>query len=179
MNTALGGLFSSRINMNLREEHGYTYGAYSVFRYYLGTGPFIAGAQVRSDVTAAAAEQLFLELDGIRTKPLTDSELHLSKDSIIRSLPGNFESAQDVNTQLADLWLFRLPVDYYAKLPATIEAVTSADAQRVAAKYIRPENLLVIAVGDKAKIEDGLKNLKLGSVESWSENPVANGSGAK
>jgi zinc protease len=170
MNTMLGGLFSSRINMNLREEHGYTYGAFSFFWFYRGTGPFIAGAQVRSDVTAPAAEQLFKELDGIHSKPLTDAELRLAKDSIIRSLPGNFESADSVNGQLADLWTFNLPIDYYTKLPAEIEGVTSADAQKAAAKYVRPENLLVIAVGDKAKIESGLKDLKLGPVESWSED---------
>ena len=175
MNTMLGGLFSSRINMNLREEHGYTYGAFSFFRFYRGTGPFIAGAQVRSDVTAPAAEQLFKELDGIHTRPLTDAELRLAKDSIIRSLPGEFESASSVNGQLADLWLYGLPIDYYTKLPAEIEDVTSAEAQAAAAKYIHAENLLVIAVGDKGKIEAGLKELKLGPVEPWSES----GPGAK
>jgi zinc protease len=175
MNTMLGGLFSSRINMNLREEHGYTYGAFSFFRYYRGTGPFIAGAQVRSDVTAPATEQLFKELDGIHTRPLTDGELRLAKDSIIRSLPGDFESAYSVNGQLAELWLYNLPLDYYAKLPAQIEGVTSADAQAAAAKYIHPDNLLVIAVGDKAKIESGLKDLKLGPVEEWSEKGASGG----
>jgi zinc protease len=175
MNLILGGLFSSRINLNLREDHGYTYGAFSLFRYYRGTGPFIAGAQVRSDVTAPATEQLFKELDGIHTKPLTDAELRLAKDSIIRSLPGDFESANSVNGQLAQLWLFNLPLDYYAKLPAQIEGVTSADAQAAAAKYIHPDNLLVIAVGDKAKIESGLKDLKLGPVEEWSEKGASGG----
>jgi len=176
MNTMLGGLFSSRINMNLREEHGYTYGASSFFWYYRGTGPFIAFAQVRTDVTAPATEQLFKELDGIHTKPLTDAEMRLAKDSIIRSLPGNFESAYGVNAQLADLWLFSLPLDYYTKLPKQIEAVTPGDAQAAAAKYIHPENLLVIEVGDKSKIESGLKDLKLGPVEDWSEK---GGSGGK
>jgi zinc protease len=178
MNTMLGGLFSSRINMNLREEHGYTYGAFSLYRFYRGTGPFIAGAQVRQDVTAPAAEQLFKELDGIQTRPLTDAELRMAKDSIIRSLPGNFESAHDVNGQLANLWAFGLPLDYYTRLPAQIEAVTSAEAQAAAAKYVHPENLLVIAVGDKSKIETGLKDLKLGPVETWSDGAVA-GAGSK
>jgi zinc protease len=173
MNTMLGGLFSSRINMNLREEHGYTYGAFSFYRFYRGTGPFIAGAQVRQDVTAPATEQLFKELDGIHTRPLTDAELRMAKDSIIRSLPGNFESALGVNGQLEDLWLYGLPQDYYTKLPAQIEGVTSAEAQSAAAKYVHPENLLVIAVGDKAKIEAGLKDLKLGPVETWSEAGAA------
>jgi len=179
MNTMLGGLFSSRINMNLREEHGYTYGAFSFFRENRGTGPFIAGAQVRSDVTAPAAEQLFKELDGIRTKPLTDAELRLAKDSIIRSLPGDFESDSSVNGQLAAIWLYGLPIDYYAKLPAKTEAVTSADSQRVAARYIRPENLLVIAVGDKAKIESGMTDLKLGPVVEWSEKAAGVEGGGK
>ncbi len=175
MNTMLGGLFSSRINMNLREEHGYTYGASSFFRFNRGTGPFISYALVRTDVTAPAAEQLFKELDGIHTKPLTDAELRQAKNSIIRSLPGDFESAFGVNGQLANLWLFGLPLDYYTKLPAKIEGVTSADAQAAAAKYIRPENLLVIAVGDKGKIESGLKDLKLGPVEDWSEKVASGG----
>jgi zinc protease len=173
MNTILGGLFSSRINMNLREQHGYTYGASSFFRYYRGTGPFITYALVRTDVTAPATEQLFKELEEIHTKPLTDAELSLAKDSIIRSLPGDFESDFGVNGQLSNLWLFNLPLDYYTQMPAKIEAVTSADAQAVAAKYIHPENLLVIEVGDKAKIESSLKDLKLGAVESWSEQPAA------
>jgi len=126
-------------------------------------------------VTAPATEQLFKELHGIHSKPLTDAELRLAKDSIIRSLPGDFESANGVNGRLADLWLFGLPHDYYTKLPAQIEGVTSADAQAAATKYIHPENLLVIAVGDKAKIESGLKDLKLGPVESWSEKGASGG----
>jgi zinc protease len=173
MNTMLGGLFSSRINMNLREEHGYTYGAFSFYWFYRGTGPYITGAQVRTDVTAPATEQLFKELNGIHTKPLTEVELRQAKDSIIRSLPGDFESASGVNRQLADLWLFGLPLDYYTKLPARIEAVTSADTQAAADKHVQPDHLLVIAVGDKSKIESGLTDLKLGPVVDWKEPEAA------
>jgi zinc protease len=179
MNTMLGGLFSSRINMNLREEHGYTYGAFSFYWFYRGIGPFIAGAMVRQDVTAPATEQLFKELDGIHTRPLTDAELRMAKDSIIRSLPGNFESARGVNGQLSDLWTFGLPLDYYTKLPTQIEGVTSADAQAAASKYVHPENVLVIAVGDRSKIETGLKDLKLGPVEEWKAGPAAKGGETK
>ncbi|WP_109485613.1 M16 family metallopeptidase [Occallatibacter savannae] len=167
MNTMLGGLFSSRINMNLREQHGYTYGAFSFYWYYRGTGPFIAGAEVRADVTAPAAEQLFHELQAIHTQPLTEAELRMSKDSIIRSLPGSFESAGAVNQQLNDLWLFRLPPDYFAQLPGQIEAVTSKDVQQAADRYVHPDNVLLVAVGDRAKIEPGLKSLNLGPVEAW------------
>jgi zinc protease len=173
MNNMLGGLFSSRINLNLREEHGYTYGAFSFYWFYRGLGPFIAGSEVRGDVTALAAEQLFKELTEIHTKPLTDAELRMSKDAIIRSLPGIFESADGVNRQLGDLWLFGLPLDYYATLPSQIEAVTSADAQRAADKYVRPENVLLIAVGDKARIESGLQKLNLGPVTVWTETEAS------
>ena len=166
--------------MNLREQHGYTYGAFSFYWFYRGIGPFISGAMVRQDVTASAGEQLFKELAGINTRPLSDTELRMAKDSIIRSLPGNFESAWGVNAQLSDLWTFGLPLDYYTKLPARIEGVTSADAQAAAAKYVHPENLLVIAVGDKSKIESGLKDLKLGPVEEWRERPASTaGAGTK
>jgi zinc protease len=169
MNTMLGGLFSSRINMNLREAHGYTYGAFSFYSFYRGVGPFIAGAEVRTDVTAPAATELFKELEGIHTTPLTDVELRMAKDSIIRSMPGSFESADGVNGQIQDLWTFDLPLDYYEKLPGRLEAVTSADAQQAATKYVKPANMLVVAVGDKSKIEGGLKDLKLAPVETWTE----------
>jgi len=173
MNTMLGGLFSSRINMNLREEHGYTYGAFSFYSFYRGIGPFVSGALVRQDVTAPSVEQLFKELDGIHTRPLTESELRMAKDNIVRSLPGNYESAHDVNGELQNLWSFGLPIDYYTKLPAQIEGVTSPDVETAAAKYVKPENLLLVAVGDKDKIESGLKNLNLGPVEDWNEAPIS------
>jgi zinc protease len=169
MNAALGGLFSSRINMNLREEHGYAYYTSSAFLYYRGIGPFLFRAQVQADVTAPAVEQLFLELDRIHTQPLTNDELSRARSSLIRSLVSDFESTNSINTQMANLWLFQLPPDYFGKLPARIEAVTSADAQQAAARYIRPQNLLLIVVGDKSKIEAGLKDLKLGPVETWTE----------
>jgi zinc protease len=169
MNTMLGGLFSSRINMNLREAHGYTYGAFSLYRYYRGVGPFITGAQVRTDVTAPALTELFKELDGIHTRPLTDSELRMAKDSIVRSLPGDFESVDNVNTQLRYLWIFGLAADYYTRLPAAVEAVTSAQVQEAAAKYVKPQNLLVVAVGDGAKIRTSLEGLKLAPLELAAE----------
>jgi zinc protease len=153
--------------MNLREQHGYTYGAFSLYWFNRGVGPFISGAQVRQDVTAPATEQLFKELDGIHAKPLTDMELRMAKDSIIRSLPGNFESARNVNGQLEEIWVYGLPLDYFARLPEQVEGVSSANAQKAAEKYVHPENVLVIAVGDKSKIEMGLKELKLGPVETW------------
>lgn len=168
VNTMLGGLFSSRINMNLREEHGYTYGAFSRFLFLRGTGPFLAGASVRADVTAPAARELFKELDRIRTSPLSTDELKLAKDNLIRSLPGDFETTTSTVGQIANLWTYKLPTDYYRTYPAQIEAVTSAQAEKAALQYIHPENMLLIAVGDTSKIRTSLEDLKLGPVELWS-----------
>ena len=96
MNASLGGLFSSRINMNLREEHGYTYGAGSVFRYRRAAGPFFIFTGVRTDVTGPAVKEIFKEVDRMIATPLTADELGLARDSIVRSLPGQFETSGQV-----------------------------------------------------------------------------------
>jgi zinc protease len=167
VNAMLGGLFSSRINMNLREEHGYTYGARSLFRYRRGAGPFLAYASVRTDVTAPAIDELFKELNGIRTRPLTASELEMSKDAIVRALPGDFETAEQTAGQVSEIFTYNLPLDYLRAYPAKVEAVTLDDAAAVAARYFHPENMLLIAVGDKAKIQPGIEKLNLGPIEEW------------
>jgi zinc protease len=165
MNNILGGLFSSRINVNLREDHGYTYGGFSFFMYRRGTGLFAAGGGIRTDVTAPAVEELFKELDRIRTGPPTDEELRLAKGAFSQSLAGLFESSEQTANTVGDLFTYELPLDYYQRLPARIDAVTPADVQAMAQKYIHPETSVVIGAGDRAKIEDGLKKLSLGPVE--------------
>jgi zinc protease len=165
MNTELGGLFSSRINMNLREEHGYTYGAFSFFAYHRAPGPFIAGGDIRTDVTAPAATELLHELKRMRDTQMTAEELHLSKDSIARSLPGRFERGTDAAASFAELFTYDLPLDYYATLPDKINAVTAEQAQAMARKYILPDKMIVLAVGDRAKIEEDMRKLNLGKVE--------------
>jgi zinc protease len=165
MNNVLGGLFASRINMNLREEHGYTYGAFSGYFFYRTGGPFYSGAQVRTDVTAPAAKQLMLELNRIRTEPPTATELKLAKDALLHSLPGDFETTQSSVGGLRDIFTYSLPLDYYAKLPGRFEAVTSAEVSKAAQTDVHPDQLVLMAVGDRAKIEPGLKELNLGPIE--------------
>jgi len=165
MNTDLGGLFSSRINMNLREEHGYTYGAFSFFAYHRAPGPFVAGGDIRTDATAPATTQLLNELKRMRDTQMTAEELHLSKDSIARSLPGRFERGTDAAASFADLFTYDLPLDYYSTLPDRINAVTPEQSQAVAQKYILPDKMIILAVGDRAKIEEDMKKLSLGKVE--------------
>jgi zinc protease len=165
MNTDLGGLFSSRINMNLREAHGYTYGAFSFFMYHRAPGPFIAGSDVRTDVTAPATTEVFNELKRMRDTQMTPAELLLSKDSIARSLPGRFERGTEAAGTFAELFTYDLPLDYFSTLPDRINAVTIEQAQAVAQKYVLPDKMIVLAVGDRAKIEEDMKKLNLGKVE--------------
>jgi len=164
MNTALGGLFSSRINMNLREEHGYTYGAQSFFQYRRGVGPFFAGGAVRTDVTAPATQELFKELTRIREEELKPEELQKAKDSFSKTLVGLFETTGDTAATIGQQFVFALPVEYYRDLPAQIDKVTGADALRVAKQYLHPEASIVLGVGDRAKIEPELKKLNIGPI---------------
>ena len=165
MNTDLGGLFSSRINMNLREAHGYTYGAGSFFNYHRSAGPFVVFSDVRTDATAPATSEVFNELRRMRETQMTPAELVLSKDSIARSLPGRFERGTAAAATFAELFTYDLPLDYYSSLPDRINAVTIEQAQAMAKKYIQPEKMIVLAVGDRAKIEEDMKKLNLGKVE--------------
>src|SRR2546430_8634197 len=140
MNTDLGGLFSSRINMNLREAHGYTYGAGSGFVYHRAPGPFFAFSDVRTDVTAPATSEVLNELRRMRETEMTPAELLLSKDSIARSLPGRFERGTEAAASFAELFAYDLPLDYYSNLPDRINAVTIEQAQNMAQKYIHPRS---------------------------------------
>ncbi len=161
MNTALGGLFTSRINMNLREEHGYTYGASSAFAFRRGPGPFVVATSVRTDVTAAAATEIVKELDRMRIAEPTAEELSIARDSISRSLPGMFETSVQSASTAGQLFVHGLPLDYYRTLPGEVDAVTAADVRRVAERHLQPERLLIVAVGDRSFIEPQLEDLRI------------------
>ncbi|HEX8709581.1 MAG TPA: pitrilysin family protein [Pyrinomonadaceae bacterium] len=165
MNTGLGGLFSSRINMNLREKNGYTYGAFTGFAFRRGPGPFFAVTGVRTDVTAPAVREIFSEFERMRATQMTAEELKVSKDSFARSLAGLFETTQQAAGTIGQLFIYNLPLDYYRTLPSKIDAVTAADVQRVAAKYLTPASMVIVAVGDRTRIEPELKQLGFGSIE--------------
>jgi len=165
MNSDLGGLFSSRINMNLREEHGYTYRAGSFFSYHIAPGPFIVYSDVRTDVTAPATTEVFKELKRMRDTPMSAEELKLAKDSIAQSLPGRFEHGSEAAATFAEIYVYGLPLDYFSLLPEKIIAVTAEQAQVAAQKYIQLDQTTVLAVGDKAKIEADMKKLDLGKME--------------
>src|SRR5258708_36222458 len=122
-------------------------------------------SDVRTDVTAPATTEIFSELRRMRDTQLTPAELVRSKDSIARSLPGRFERGTEAAGSFAELFTYDLPLDYYSTLPGRINAVTIEQVQGVAQKYIHPEKMIVLAVGDRAKIEEEMKKLNLGKME--------------
>ena len=146
MNEILGGLFSSRINLNLREANGYTYGAYSQFTFRRAAGPFSAGAGVRADVTTQAAQEIVKEMKKLADAGVTRQELAMAKDSYARSLPGYFETTDSTVTSLSSLFVYGLPTTYYLTLPDEIQGVSAQAVQAAAKKYLVPEKLVVIAV---------------------------------
>jgi zinc protease len=166
MNSVLGGLFSSRVNLNLREKNGYTYGAYSQFVFRKGAGPFWISAPVRTDATAPAVSEIFKEIGRMTSAPMTPAELAMAKDSIVRALPSDFETSPGTAGSLANLYIYDLGLDYYTKLPAEITSVTADSALAAAKKYLVSDRMIVVAVGDRAKIEPALKKLNLGTVEA-------------
>jgi zinc protease len=165
MNYTLGGSFASRINMDLREQHGYTYGASSRMLSYHDGGEFFAGALVRTDVTAAAAKDLMAQIRNFPNNPSTPEELAAAKEASMRSLPGRFQTTTAIAGATTDVFLFNRPLDYYAQLPAKYEAITQADVARVAKMYLHPDQLVIVTAGDRSKIEPGLKDAGLGAVE--------------
>ncbi len=165
MNYTLGGAFASRINMNLREVHGYTYGARSAFTRYLDGGYFYSGALVRTDVTAAAAKEMMAEIRSFPQKPSTADEMGAAKEALIRSLPGRFETTTALAGAINSIYIYNRPLDYYAKLPEKYQALTEADIARVARENIHPDQLVIVTAGDRTKIEPGLKDAGLGPVE--------------
>ena len=165
MNIALGGLFSSRINMNLREAHGYTYGASSQFTFRRAAGPFQVGSAVRTDVTAPSVSEIFKEIRGMVDKPLGTEELQRAKDSLANSLAGAFETNADAVANFSNVFTYDLGLDYYTKYAQQVNAVTTDQTLAVSKKYLVPGNMVVVAVGDRKVIEPGLAKLGVGKVE--------------
>jgi zinc protease len=158
MNTILGGMFQSRLNANIREEKGYSYGVNSNFGYGKGPGAFRAGGDMVSAKSDAALVEFMKELRGIGGfRPVTDEELKTAKDSLIQRLPGTFESVQSVNNAIVSLWTQGLPDNYYHQYISRISAVKKEDVERVAKQYIDIEHLTIVIVGDRASIEAPLR----------------------
>ncbi len=165
MNIALGGLFSSRINMNLREKNGYTYGASSQFTFRRAAGPFQVGSGVRTDVTAPSVSEIFKEIRGMVESPMDQAELQRAKDSLANSLAGAFETSADAVANFSNVFIYDLGLDYYTKYAQDVNRVTTDQTLAVSKRYLVPGNMVVVAVGDRKVIEPELAKLNVGKVE--------------
>jgi zinc protease len=163
MNTILGGSFASRLNTNLREEHGYSYGAGSGFSFWKVPGPFTASSSVKTDVTGPALGEFFNEFKKMR-QPIPDTDLNRSKNYDALGYAGDFETNSSIAVALGDLVINQLPDNYFNAYVDKSLAVTKKGVEAAAKKYIVPENMLIVIVGDRAKIEEGVKKLSLGKI---------------
>jgi zinc protease len=164
MNAILGGLFSSRINLNLRERHAYTYGAHSAFEWRRGAGPFEVSTAVQSDVTAAAAREILHEIDTIRSTPVGADELELATSYLAGVFPIKYETTEAVARALAAMVVFSLPANYFDRYRDQVRAVTAADVRAAAEQHLRPDALQLVVVGDAAAVRGPLDALAFGPV---------------
>ena len=162
MNAILGGLFNSRVNLNLREVHGYTYGAHSGFDWRVQAGPFAVGSAVKSDVTDAAVREILAEVARIRDEPVGDDELSLATSYLDGVFPIRYETTSAIAGALANLEIYGLDATYFETYRDRVRAVTAADVQRVARERLRPDELQVVVVGDPATVRGPLAALGLG-----------------
>ena len=163
LNTVLGGSFTSRLNQNLREKNGYAYGASSGFDMRLSAGPFLASAGVQTDKTADALKEFFNELNGILT-PVPPDELAKARNYVALGFPGEFETTSDMARKLEELVIYNLPDTTFSDFVPSVTAVTAADLQRAAARFVQPERMAVVVVGDLKLIEGPIRALNLGPI---------------
>ena len=164
MNTMLGGSFTSRLNMNLREDKGYTYGARSGFDHRMSAGPFTAAAAVHTAVTDSAVIEFLSEMRRMRDDRVTNAEIERAINYIAYGLARRFETTNDIATNVADAELFALGDDYFDRYVARVRAVTAEDVQRVARTYLEPSRWAIVIAGDRAQIEEKLRALNVGDI---------------
>jgi zinc protease len=162
LNTVFGGAFSSRVNLNLREAHAYTYGARSRFVSRRFPGHFVVGASVRTNATGPAISEVLNEIRAAREKPLSEAELRFGKDSLLQSYGARFETNGDVTEELSDLFMVSAPKDEIARYNERIEAVTAEQALATAKRFFADAGLRIIVVGDRESVLPQLASLGLG-----------------
>jgi zinc protease len=165
LNALLGGQFTSRINMNLREEKGYTYGAGTFPFPAKGQGLLAVYAPVRTDVTKESLQELMKELREIRdARPPTLDEVKFAQSNLTMSLPGQYETAGGIAGKINDIVTYGLPDDFYSKYPADVKAATPEALAALAKKRLLPDQMILLIVGDRSVIEPKIKELNLGQI---------------
>jgi predicted Zn-dependent peptidase len=163
LNMVLGGQFVSRINMNLREDKGYTYGARTGFEARRGPGPFVLQASVQSEATAEAISESVAEISAIRgDRPVTREELETGRAALTRGYPRNFETAEQVARAAAQMALHDLPDDYYTTFVPRVLAIDERAVTDAAQRHLDPSRLLTVIVGDRDRVGPALAPLALG-----------------
>lgn len=167
MNAVLGGLFSSRINLNLREVHGYTYGAFSAFDWRRQSGPFAVSTAVRSDATDASAREVLFEIERMRTEPITRDELTLATSYLDGVFPIRFETTAAIASALANLVIYGLQDDFYDRYRDRVRAVTEQHVLSAARTHLHAEALQMVVVGDPATVRAPLEALNFGPLRAY------------
>jgi zinc protease len=171
MNEPIGGMFSARVNMNLREAKGWSYGAYTFFQNARGPRPWLVYAPVQTDKTTESLAELRRELtEFTSSRPLTSEEFERARTNSIRTLPGSFETASNVLGALTSAATSGRPLDWTPTLAQRYRAMTLAEAQSAAREIVDPSKLVWVVVGDRARIEAGLRGLNIAPLEIWDEN---------
>ncbi|HVL65811.1 MAG TPA: pitrilysin family protein [Vicinamibacterales bacterium] len=164
LNMVLGGQFVSRINMNLREDKGYTYGVRTTFDARRGPGPFLLQTSVQSDATVAAVRESIAEIEAIRgERPVTRAELETGRAALTRGYPRNFETAEQIARAAAQMALHDLPEDYYSTFVPKVLAIDEEAVTAAATRHLHPSRLLTVIIGDADRIRPSLDELELGA----------------
>jgi zinc protease len=164
MNAILGGAFTSRLNLNLREKHGFTYGVRSAFAFRRAAGPFVIQTAVASDVTARAVEEALRELRGLYDDGVTGDEVRSASDFLAGTLPLEMQTTQQLAARVAELHTFGLPTGYFESFGSQLRAVTAEDVLRVARTHLQLDRFAVVVVGNADAIADELAALGIGDV---------------
>jgi len=164
MNRMLGGQFTSRINLNLREKHGFTYGARSGFSFQKGAGPFTASSGVTTEKSDSSLREFLYEINLMREKGMTAEELEFVKKGLLGNFALTFETPAQIAGALQSIILYGLPENYFNNYLQNIDAVTLKDVDRVSKKYLDTSKMAVVIVGDLSKIKEPIASMKVGDV---------------
>jgi zinc protease len=170
LNHVFGGGFSNRVNLNLREKHGYTYGAGSRLDLRPGSGAFRVSSEVRTNATDSALVELVNEYKRIVGEPIPTTELTGSVNNLVSGFPSSVQTVQQLTGRIQQLIIWGLPVDFYATYRERLAAVTPEDVRTVASTRLTPNNVIVVVAGDLSKIEAPIRARNLGTVEVWDVN---------
>jgi zinc protease len=168
-NTILGGAFTSRLNILLREEKGYTYGAGSSFAFRRGGGPFLASTAVATEATADAVNDMVREVGRLVTEPVSAEELARAQSYLVLGLPRTVETTGDVAEHVSELAVYDLPPDYYEQYMDAVLRMTADDVQSAASRWLHPDNLVVVVAGDASRIRTELMDLGIGAVDEYDD----------